>query len=117
MRQKAVMIMSDNASDYVTQMPEGGWRIAGTRVSLDSIVHAYFDGSSPESIASDFPSLSLEQVHGALAFYLRHRVEIDQFLSTQSERWNELRQQQSKDPLLERLRKARQGRVSARKTG
>ena len=49
---------------------EGGYRIAGTRVSLDSIVYAYLEGLRPESIADDFPALTLEEVYEAIAYYL-----------------------------------------------
>jgi hypothetical protein len=38
--------MQEN-SGYVLQTLEGGWRITGRRVSLDSIVHAYWEGRSP----------------------------------------------------------------------
>jgi uncharacterized protein (DUF433 family) len=60
--------MTQNLTAYVTPNPSGGWQIAGTRVSLDSIVHAYWEGRLPEAIVADFPSLSLEQVHGAIAY-------------------------------------------------
>ncbi len=39
--------MAESLTEYVTPMPAGGWRIAGTRVSLDSIVHAYWEGRLP----------------------------------------------------------------------
>ena len=45
----------------------------------------------PESIAVDFPSLSLEQIHGAIAFYLGRREEVDSYLSSQGKRWDALR--------------------------
>ncbi|MCZ6635163.1 MAG: hypothetical protein O7G87_17325 [bacterium] len=35
---------------YIEFRDEGYW-IAGTRVSLDSIVYAFLDGQTPESIA------------------------------------------------------------------
>jgi hypothetical protein len=41
---------------------------AGTRVSLDSVVHAFRRGESPEGIAESFPVLTLEQILGSLAF-------------------------------------------------
>lgn len=63
-------------SDYVEQR-EGGYYVAGTRVSLDSIVYAFRGGESPETIQQNFPSLTLEQVYGATAFYLGHQAEID----------------------------------------
>jgi uncharacterized protein (DUF433 family) len=97
----------DTSQDiYVEQRAEGGWRIRGSRVSLDSIVHAYWSGRLPESIAADFPSLSLEAVHGAIAFYLRHRAEVDAQLSAQDARWEALRLESEKAnaPILARLR-------------
>ena len=63
-------------SDYVEQRA-GGYYVTGTRVSLDSIVYAFRGGESPETIQQNFPSLTLEQVYGATAFYLGHQSEID----------------------------------------
>ena len=62
---------------------QGGHWIRGSRVSLDSVVHAYRAGASPESIAQGFPSLSLEEVYGAITFYLHRRAEIDAHLQEQ----------------------------------
>ena len=69
---------------YVEQR-EGGYRVAGTRVSLDSIVYAFISGQSAESIAQSFPVLTLEQVYGAITFYLAHREEIDRYLEAQEQ--------------------------------
>lgn len=49
-------------------------------MSLDSIVYAFVSGESAESIAQAFPVLTLEQVYGAITFYLAHRDEIERFL-------------------------------------
>ena len=67
------------SSQYVEQRDEGYW-VAATRVSLDSIVYAFLDGQTAESIAQSFPVLTLEQVYGAIAFYLANRLEIDSYL-------------------------------------
>ena len=83
--------MSQVAVEYVQQTTEGGWRLSGTRVSLDSIVHSYWEGLSPEAIADDFETLSIEQVYGAIAFYLRNRNQIDAYLADQGVRWESLR--------------------------
>jgi uncharacterized protein (DUF433 family) len=56
------------------------YRIAGTRVSLDSVVINWLNGEAPECIARNFPSLTLEQVYGGIAFYLANRDEIDEYL-------------------------------------
>jgi len=94
------------AVSYATKTAEGGWRVTGTRVSLDSVVRAYWDGSSPEEIAEDYPSLSLEQVHGALAFYLHNRAEIDRYLAEQDAHWEQFRKESeaAHGSLLQRLR-------------
>ena len=59
---------------------DGGYWVSGTRVSLDSIVYAFLNGQTAESIAQSFPVLTLEQVYGSIAFYLAHRPEIDAYL-------------------------------------
>jgi len=65
---------------YVEKRDEAYW-IAGTRVSLDSVVMAFLDGLSPETIVAEcFPALTLEQVYGAIAYYLSRRNEIDAHL-------------------------------------
>jgi uncharacterized protein (DUF433 family) len=63
-------------SEYIEQR-NGGFYVAGTRVSLDSIVYSFKAGDSPETIRQNFSSLTLEQVYGAIAFYLAHGQEVD----------------------------------------
>ena len=65
---------------YVEQRDSGYW-IKGTRISLDSIVHAFNRGAAPESIKNSFPLLSLEQIYGAITFYLSQEQEIDAYLA------------------------------------
>jgi uncharacterized protein (DUF433 family) len=69
----------DMSKKYVTQV-HGAYRICGTRVSLDSVVYAFLHGLSPESIVDSFPALTLEQVYGAIAYYLAHQAEVDAYL-------------------------------------
>ncbi len=65
---------------YVEQHDDGYW-VAGSRVSLESVIYAFLDGISPESIVAEyFPVLSLEQVYGAITYYLSHRNELDAYL-------------------------------------
>ena len=65
--------------NYVGKV-EGTYRVAGTRVSLDSIVYRYREGLSAEGIAECFPALTLEQVYGAIAFYLANQKKMDAYL-------------------------------------
>ncbi|MFZ5829880.1 MAG: DUF433 domain-containing protein [Planctomycetota bacterium] len=71
----------------------GGYFVGGTRVSLDSIVLAFLEGLSPETIAAEcFSTLTLEQVYGAITYYLAHRSEIDSYLKEADEEFGALRQ-------------------------
>ena len=72
---------------------EGCYRIIGKRVSLDSIVYAFLAGQSPESIVQSFPVLTLEEVYGAITFYLVNRKAIDVYLSEGEQLFERLRQQ------------------------
>ena len=77
---------------YVEQRDEGYW-VAGTRVSLDSIVFAFLDGLSPEMIVAEcFPVLTLEQVYGVITYYLAHRADIDRYLQQADAEFDTLRQ-------------------------
>ena len=85
---------------YVDQH-DGGYWIAGTRVSLDSIVYAFLEGLSPESIVDNFETLTLEQVYGAIAYYLGHKATIDTYLKQSETEFDEFcRQAREAHPLL-----------------
>jgi uncharacterized protein (DUF433 family) len=56
------------------------YRVAGTRVALGSVVRRFWEGDALESIVQSFPVLTLEQVYGASAYYLRHQEGIDTYL-------------------------------------
>jgi uncharacterized protein (DUF433 family) len=75
--------------EYV-EMRNGGYYVAGSRVSLASIIYEYRDGAAPETIRQNFPTLSLEQIHGAIAFYLGHQQEAGTYLSDLEKKWDDL---------------------------
>jgi uncharacterized protein (DUF433 family) len=97
------------SAEYVERR-NGGYYVKGTRVSLDSIVYSFKDGESPETIRQNFPSLTLEQVYGAITFYLAHQADVDSNIREGEE---ELERSvphlsQSRPDLYARLRKARE---------
>lgn len=79
MKARFVVNASIKKMSYVSQR-EGAYWVGDTRVSLDSIVYEFLNGQIAESIAQSFPVLSLEQVYGAITYYLGHRAEIDVYL-------------------------------------
>ena len=94
--------------EYV-EMRNGGFYIGGSRVSLASIIYEYRDGSAPETIRQNFPTLSLEQIHGAIAFYLGHQEEAENYLRELEKRWDELERtaKPASPELQERIEEAR----------
>ena len=101
---------------YVTLDAHGAYRIGGKRISLDSVVISYLNGASAETIQEEYPGLTLEEVYGAIAFYLANRKEVDQYLQRQEKLWQDLRAEQDKNPnpVLKRLRAIRAGSSSAK---
>jgi uncharacterized protein (DUF433 family) len=86
--------------EYVEER-DGGYYVLGSRVSLDSVVYAFLRGESPEGIAESFPALSLEQVFGALAFYLANRESVDSYLRAGREEFALMREEaRRKNPAL-----------------
>lgn len=88
--------------NYVTKT-ESGYHLTGSRVSLDSIVYDWLGGLSPESIVDNFETLSLEQVYGAVTFYLAHKSEVNVHLRHNREKYDSLLEQaRISHPLLYR---------------
>ena len=78
--------------DYIEERDNSYW-ILGTRVSLDSVVYRFLEGLSPETIQADcFPTLTLDQVYGAISYYLTNRAEIDRYLQEADVEYAQFRQ-------------------------
>ncbi len=59
---------------------DGGFYVIGSRVPIDRLVWEYRNGEDPETIQSHYPTLNLEQVIGAIAFYLNHKIEVEEVI-------------------------------------
>jgi uncharacterized protein (DUF433 family) len=55
--------------------------IAGSRIPLETVVHYYKAGATPEEIAEDFPSLRLVDVYSVITHYLSHVDEVEQYMA------------------------------------
>jgi uncharacterized protein (DUF433 family) len=95
-------------SEYIEQR-DGGYYVAGTRISLDSVVCCFNEGTSPEAIQENFPLLKRAQIYGAIAFYLDHRVEIDEYLACTEREFeaSTVPLQEANPALWEKLERAR----------
>ena len=98
-------------SKHYVEQRDGGYWITDTRISLDSVVYAFRDGLSPETIQREcFPLLTLEQVYGALTYYLAHRTEVDSYLEQAKSEYEALREasRQADPEFYQKLSDARQ---------
>jgi uncharacterized protein (DUF433 family) len=76
----------------------GTIRIGDSGVSLDSVVHNYKLGATAEQIAYSFPSLKLQDIHLAIAYYLTHREDVEEYMRRQRAESEVLLQQLESDP-------------------
>lgn len=105
------------AVQYVYDDERGVKRVGRTRVMLDSVVAAFHQGHSAETIAQQYPSLSLEEIYGAIAYYLANREAVDQYLRTQDEVWRlaRVRSDETGSEVVSRMREEIQkSRLDAR---
>jgi uncharacterized protein (DUF433 family) len=60
--------------------------LEGSRVFLEHIVEAFQHGKHPEDIQQSFPGISLADIYAVIAYYLRHRDEVERYMARQNER-------------------------------
>lgn len=75
-----------DASRPPLRVDDGGVvRVGATRVSLDVVVEQYENGMSPEEMVRAYDALALDEVYGAIAYYLRHRIDVQGYLTRRQE--------------------------------
>ena len=93
--------------DFVERRDDGFY-LVGSRVPLDCVVREFREGQSPEAIRSDFPTLSLEQVYGAITFYLGHKDQVDNDMAARERVEDAFSEEHPAPPdLKEKLERAR----------
>jgi len=106
-----------NPTDATERVPiqtdaDGVIRVGGTRVTLDTIVAAFDAGATAEEIAQQYASVALADVYSVIAYYLRHREKVQDYLAERQRQAAETRAQNERrfDPsgVRERLLARRQ---------
>jgi len=103
--------------DYFDFLTDDDIRIKGTRVSIETVLDDYIHrGQSPEAIAQNYPSVTLEQVYATILYYLHNKEAVSKYL----EKWIEycLKSEQEYDknppPFVIRLRQVKAEREAAK---
>ncbi len=92
---------------------DGVIRIGATRVTLETVVAAYDQGSTPDEIALRYPVLDLAQVYTTIAFFLANEADLRKYVLDQGAGSAAARQESDQRPAVAALRE----RLRARKAG
>jgi uncharacterized protein (DUF433 family) len=64
----------------LTEDSTGTLRVANSRVPVDLVISAFEDGATPEAIVDSYDTLRLADVYAVIAYYLRHRQELSEYM-------------------------------------
>lgn len=85
----ALAIVAERAPLEITA--DGVVRVGKTRVTLDTVVSVFKQGTTAEEIVYRYPSLQLADVYATIAFYLYHQQEVELYLKQRQQQAQEIR--------------------------
>ena len=70
---------------------DGVIRVSDTRIPLDTVIARFEQGATAEEIVCGFPSLPLADVYQVIAYYLRHKDELQPYFERRAKEAEEVR--------------------------
>jgi len=100
---------------HIKMDAQGVYRVDDTRMMLDGIVYLVWAGYSAEGIRTEYPTLTLAQIEGAISFYLEHKDEVDEYMRQRNRNFEKLRAEAEArpNPARDRLRAMKTAKVEA----
>ena len=99
------MAFVDTRYEHVVLNEDNVPVIAGTSMKvMELVLDRLAYGWSAEELQYQHPTLTLGQIHSALAYYSDHQEEIERDIEQRLERVDRLRREMAPPPLLDRLR-------------
>lgn len=86
------LILTAESPPLVTDSA-GVVRVAGTRVTLDTVVAAFHDGATADEIAEQYPTLTLSAVYAVIGYYLRRKADVEEYLAGRQRCADEIRRE------------------------
>lgn len=83
---------------------EGVLRVSKTRIPVDTVIAAWHEGASAEEIALRYDSLPLADIYDLMGYYLRHRTDVDAYLSQRQLQSKTVREQVNKRQGVQSIR-------------
>jgi uncharacterized protein (DUF433 family) len=71
---------------------DGALRVGASRVLLELVIRAFQDGATPEAIVQRYATLALADAYAVIAYYLRHRREIEAYLAQREQKAHDVQQ-------------------------
>ena len=84
-------IIVQSEAPPLRQDVSGALRVGHSRVLLELVVRAFEDGATPEAITQRYPTVTLADIYAVIAYYLRHREDIEAYLIEREQRAQEVR--------------------------
>src|SRR5262249_32609309 len=81
----AVTLNLDPRVVPLTQLDNGVYRVAGTRIPLERVIESHLSGASPEEIVDSFDTLRLADVYSVIGYYLENKNAVEEYLRAQEE--------------------------------
>ena len=70
---------------------DGVVRVGNTRVTLDTVIAVFKQGTTAEEIVYRYPSLRLADVYATIGCYLNHQQEVETYLQQRQQQAQEIR--------------------------
>ncbi len=103
--------------DYFDFLAPDDIRIKGHRIGIETVLYDYlFRERTPEEIVESYPTLTLEEVHATILYYLHNREKVDAYITEWLEWGRRMREEQDRNPppFVTRLRALRAEREKAK---
>lgn len=93
-----VKLTFDEERVPLREIEEGDVRVGNTKVALEGIISAYWQGYTPEEIQQDYDVVSLGDVYSIIGYYLHRKDEVDQFMQESDESYDRLVEEAKSQP-------------------
>lgn len=87
------LVIEQSQSVPLVAGADGVIRVAGTRVTLDTVAQAFARGATAEEIAQQYPTLPLADVYAVLGYLLRHQTKVAAYLDQRSAQCSAVREE------------------------
>jgi uncharacterized protein (DUF433 family) len=103
--------------DYFDFLAPNDIRIRGSRIGIETVLYDFIHRArTPEEIACEYRSISLEQVYATILYYLRNQEAVEQYLTDWIEFGRRAREEQRRNPspAIQRLLKLKAERAATK---